>query len=612
MAEQTKLDYNKRTFLEIKAGLENYIKKYYPDSFRDFTENDLGILFIELMAGSSEILSFNTDRAFQETQLDNAQQRKSILNIAKNLGVKIPNKRASVTMVDFSVKVPAKGDTFATEYLPIIKAGTQVTGGGKVFELLEDVDFSSNVSNNGVANRIIIPNLDASELVQNYTITKREVVYNGSTKIFSRTIRVNDFKPFFEIVLPDTNVIEIDSIINLNGTNNPTPSMDSFYDDDLRFFEVDYLLQDRIFLPNSNVPLNQGSVLIPAKWKKIKKKFIKEFTDKSFCKITFGGGNGQIDLFQTVMANNGVYNGLDGYLQNTALGEIPSIDTQVFIKYRVGGGSSSNLGTNVLTSVGNVNLYVNGPDSKINQQVTRSLAVNNPIPALGGAEAPSLEDLRYMISYNYAAQDRCITLNDYMVRVFQMPGKFGGVFKNNIYKSENKVIIKILGINTDGTLNNTSNNILKENLAEYLSQFRSMNDYVEVADGQIFNLSTTFTLFIDEHIPSNQIALSAINTIINYFNIQNSSMNEDISLSQLIENVNNVKGVINIIDYKFFNLVGNGYSLNEINQPYVDDNTREIKLINNTLYSSLDSMFEFKNPEKNIKLILKKKNQLIT
>jgi hypothetical protein len=612
VAEQTKLDYNKRTFLEIKTGLENYVKKYYPDSFKDFTENDLGILFIELMAGSSEILSFNTDRAFQETQLDNAQQRKSILGIAKNLGVKIPNKRASVTMVDFSVKVPAKGDTFATEYLPIIKAGTQVTGGGKVFELLEDIDFSSNVSNNGVANRLIIPNLDASELVQNYTITKREIVYNGATKIFNRTIRSNDFKPFFEIILPDTNVIEIDSIINLNGTNNATPSLDSFYDDDLRFFEVDYLLQDRIFLADNNLPTDQGSILKPAKWKKIKRKFIKEFTDKSFCKITFGGGNGQIDLFQTVMSNNGIYNGLDGYLQNSALGEIPSIDTQIFVKYRVGGGSTSNLGANTLTTLGNINLTVNGSDSRVNQQVIRSLTVNNPIPALGGADAPSIEDIRNMISYNYSAQDRCITLNDYLVRIFQMPGKFGGAFKSNVYKIDNKISIKLLGINPDGTLNNTSNNILKENMAEYLSQYRSMNDYVEIDNGQIINLSTIFTLFIDEHIPSNQIALNAITTIKEYFNILNSNMNEDINLSNLIENVNNVKGVNNIIDYKFYNLIGNGYSLNEINQPYIDETTREIKLINNTLYSSMDSMFEIKNPEKNIKLILKKKNQLLT
>jgi hypothetical protein len=43
----------------------------------------------------------------------------------------------------------------------------------------------------------------------------------------------------------------------------------------------------------------------------------------------------------------------------------------MFIKYRVGGGSDSNVGPNVLTSLGIVN--VNGPDATLNSAVKTSL-----------------------------------------------------------------------------------------------------------------------------------------------------------------------------------------------------------------------------------------------
>jgi hypothetical protein len=48
----------------------------------------------------------------------------------------------------------------------------------------------------------------------------------------------------------------------------------------------------------------------------------------------------------------------------------------MFIKYRVGGGSDSNVGPNVLT-LGIVNMNVNGPDATLNSAVKTSLKVNN-------------------------------------------------------------------------------------------------------------------------------------------------------------------------------------------------------------------------------------------
>jgi hypothetical protein len=460
----TKIDYNLRSFTDIKDGLNNYIKQYYPDAFEDFTENSLGQLFVEIIAGASEILNYQIDRNVQETRLESAQLRKSILQHAKTLGLKIPNNRGSVTVCDFSVKVPAAGDSFSLDYTPILKAGTQVIGGGQVFELMDDIDFSSDVSLFGYKNRSIIPNIDANEVVQNYTLTKREIVFNGLSKVYSKIITNRESVPFYSITLPDTNVIGIDSIIVVNGINNQTPTVDQFYNDNLRWYEVDYLLQDRIFNE-----IGTYDNLKAGDWKLVNKKFITEFTDKGFCKITFGGGDPNSTLFSSAMSS-GVNNGLNAYIDNTSLGEILPINTQVFIKYKVGGGTSSNIGANVLNTIGNVNIFVNGVDSTINQRVARSLTVTNPIGAFGGADAPSTEQIRYMISYNFSAQDRAVTLTDYLLQVYKMPPKFGRPFRVNTMKIDNKVMISILGLNSDGKLDNQSTNILKENIANWISQ----------------------------------------------------------------------------------------------------------------------------------------------
>ena len=36
-----------------------------------------------------------------------------------------------------------------------------------------------------------------------YTITKRETVVNGTTKVFKKVVTPNDVRPFFEFFLPE-------------------------------------------------------------------------------------------------------------------------------------------------------------------------------------------------------------------------------------------------------------------------------------------------------------------------------------------------------------------------------------------------------------------------
>ena len=600
------VQYSSRTFSEIKENLIAYIKSAYPNILSDFSDSSIGSMMIDINAGVGNNLSMNIDRAYMETQLEYAQQKQSILNIAKNMGLNIPNKRPSVTVIDFTVTVPVLGDKPDSSYYPILLQGAQVIGGGKIFETQDIIDWNSPFSNLGDPNRSIIPNLDSNGIVMSYNVTKREVVINGSTNIYKKIIGVNETIPFYNLTLPDQNVIEIESVILLEGTNYSTnPSISDFNNDSYRYYEVDYLAQQRIFIENNSG--GNDNIIKAARWVDITKKFIKEYTSNGYCKLTFGSGDSDYNSFKNGLIKNGVNNRLflENFLNNTALGERLKQNSTLFVKYRTGGGISSNLGANVLTQLGGYTLRVSGSRQDYNQNVQRSLKVNNPIPAIGGNDGLSIEQIRNLIKYNTASQSRAVTLTDYLSEIYKMPGKFGSPFRANTYKENNKVVVSIIGIGSDGKLTNTSNTLLKTNISEYLAQYRMINDYVEVKDGKIFNLAFDIEVYV-ENIADNQIANNIISIVREYFNISNLEMNQDIYLGRLEKQILDANGVINIIDIKVYNKQGGEYSNNVVSQEIFDTSTGEIKIINNTIYSTVDSIFEIKYPEKDIRVFLKR------
>lgn len=601
------INYTSRNFADIRSDLVNMVKQYYPDIFNDFNDASVGMMILELNAAVGDMLSHNTDRMFQETQIDYAQERKSVLSMARTFGLKIPGKRPSVTIVDFSVTLPVLGDTFDISYAPIIRAGSQVSGAGKVFETSQDVDFSSPFTTGGIPNRLIIPNFDSNQNLINYTITKREIVTNGITKIFKRVINANDVRPFLEIVLPDDNVLSIDSIITLQGTNfTSEPAPEEFLNLDNRWFELDALAEDKVFIEdNSKITDNAG--VRPGKWISVTRKFIREYTDLGFTKIILGGGTQDTSSLCDFDSNTALVNQIGDFINNMSLGVTPTSNTTMFVKYRVGGGADTNLGPNVLTGLGIINMTVNGADAAINNAVKNSLKANNAFPALGGRGAPSVAEVRNMVRYNFASQNRAVTIKDYQSRIELMPGTFGVPFRCGVFEEQNKIKVYILGLDENSKLSNSSTSALKDNIATYLADYRMLNDYIEITNGRIINLGFQIDLYVDKKMPSSQIMSQVISAVQSFMDINQYQMGDNIYMSSLVETINNVAGVLNVIDLRVYNKVGAGkYSLNEISQPYIDSATRQIDIsADYTLFGEPTSMFEIKYPTSDIQVRFK-------
>jgi hypothetical protein len=247
-------------------------------------------------------------------------------------------------------------------------------------------------------------------------------------------------------------------------------------------------------------------------------------------------------------------------------------------------------------------MQVSGTDVVINDSVKSSLTVNNPIPALGGKNEPSVEELRNLIRYNFSAQNRCVTLKDYQSRIALMPGQYGVPFRSGVFEEQNKIKVYIISLDANSKLTTKTTSALRDNIATYLADYRMINDYVEVDGGRVINLGFEIELFIEKQFPQSQIMAEVISQVTSYMDVNKFDMGDNIYLAALMETINNVKGVLNVIDMRVFNKIGNGeYSMNEIAQPYLDEETREIDLLGQfTLFGESTSMFEVRYPNKDI------------
>ncbi len=299
---------------------------------------------------------------------------------------------------------------------------------------------------------------------------------------------------------------------------------------------------------------------------------------------------------------------ISSVLDNTSLGQRLPVNSTLFIKYRIGGGQLSNVGSNTLNQISNINSVILGTDSSLNQSVISSTRANNPVPAIGGRGLPSVEEIKHFIGANFASQMRCVTLDDYIARCFQIPGKFGSPFRISGQVNDNKVILYILSRASNGQLMSTSTSIIKNNIAAFLTRYRMINDFVEINDGKVINIQVEVDLLIDKNFNASEVKARAAKSVIDFFDIENRQMNEEIYISQIIDSLREVPGVINVVNIRFYNMVGGGYSDTVISQSSGESifiqgtggYRIQIVPIDNTIFGTPISMFEVKFPNKDI------------
>jgi len=601
-----KINYTNRDFEGLRLDLINYTKQYYPELIQNFNDASVYSVLMDLNAAIADNLHFHIDRSIQETVLQYAQQRSSIYNIARTYGLKIPGYRPSVAIVDFSITVPPLGDSEDIRYLGILRAGSQFNGAGTTFETVYDIDFSTQYNQDGFVNRTKIPTFDANNKIVNYVITKREVVVNGFTKVFKKVINPVDAVPFFNLFLPERNVLGITAVIQKDGTSYPgTPTFQEFLTaTNNKWYEVDALAEDTIFVEDPTKPTDNAGVKV-GKYIKTEQRFVTEYTPEGFMKLQFGGGtttpNEQLKSF----TNIGIPLDINNYQNNIGLGLTVKPNTTLFVQYRVGGGLATNVGVGVINQIGTIDFAVTGPSDSINRNVIQSLQSNNVTAAIGGSNPPSTEEVRNMVSFNFAAQKRAVTINDYKSLIDTMPGKFGAPAKVSITEKNNKINIQILSYDTSGKLTQVVSNNLKSNLATYLSKYRMINDYINIDVAKVVDLEFEVFVVLDSTQNQGQVITQIIDQISNTMNPKNRELGQNVNVSDIRRLVQNTAGVVSLTEIRVFNKVGGQYSSSQTSQRFIDTATKQIELIDDTVFAEPDQIYQIRYDNKDIKVRVK-------
>ena len=662
-----KISYVNKDFNDFRQSIIEYTKQYYPELTDSMNDASVGSWLIDVVAGVSDSLSYHIDRAFQETNINGAQQTSSLYNLARNNGVKIPGPKGAMTEMKLTCLLPVntnvENEVSTTRnpnwaLAPIVKKGTTFTNGSIVFELDHDVDFSQIADENGVPNRTIELVKNSNEVITGFKVSKHFVVYAGTTKIFKKEIRKTDVYPFMEVTLPYNDIMGVQSVIFKEGLNHQLePNLDEFmYDDEYipadftqgkkdiyRFFEVDALIEPYRWGASLNdvyTPIKtaygyyNGKDVVPTsyithgEWKPLKQKFVTEYTDKGYLKLIFGAGHKYIDNNYTLGdAASHSKHLISKMVNNDALGVTPKINTTMYVLYRVGGGSTSNLPKGAINKIGNLNvtfgdcMYENTM-ARETSEIKASFTVTNTTPAIMGRDMMTGEELRNYIKYNKGSQDRCVTLSDYRSRISQMPSQYGMAYRAGVTEENNKIMIYLLGLDMNGKLTTEIPSVFVKNLESYLSEYRMINDFVEMKAGRIINVSFEIDCYVNKSFNSADVVGNIIRKVTEYMSPDKHEMGDDVFLGDLEKEISMLDGVVNLIDLRVYNEYGTNYSPTQTTQQTKTDTecysttsgeisaTRseiDLDASDHILYTENDTMLEIKYPEQNIRVRIKQK-----
>lgn len=649
------INYLSRNFDDIKGELINFSKKYYPTLAESFNDSSVGSWFIDLVSAVGDDLSYSIDRAYQENNINSSNLKSSVLNVARMNNVKVPGPKSSMVEVELSCEVGVDQNKPRWKDCPIVKRDTQVGAGQYTFELMEDVDFAEQFNNNGFSNRRFEPNRDTNGAINSYTIYKTVMAVAGTSKIYKRTISANELEPFMEVILPEQNIMNVESIIfKPIVSSSYNPKTYEFYVDaeefqtsgesvkTYRYFEVNslsdlYRFDENIDVSKSidrqphayedytetygcNDDVNETSTrttrIYQGKWHSITQKFVTEYTDNGYLKIIFGASS--YDKLPSNGTEYGQYM-MSNLMNNKMLGVLPQAGWTMYVRYKVGGGIETNLGVGAINSIKFLNV-----EFKNNQNagpVTQSIKVTNISNSVGGKDAPSTEELKYITKYSIGSQERCVTLNDYKGRLAMMPPKYGAPFRYNAIEENNKVVMSFLGLTANGKLDTALPSLLIENIKEYMSHYKNLTDYIEMRSGKVYNLGFEIDVFIDKNYTTEYVIKTIIEKVKEYFDVNNHMMGDSIFVGDIEKEINKLDGVIALIDFRVYNIYGGSYGSNAKFPLYSNDtdvcnahvverylqpkgdaicDRIDLEALDSVLENDYNSLFEILNPNSDI------------
>ena len=626
--------YLNKDFSQIRNNLIEFSKQYYPNTYKDFNESSPGMMFIEMASYVGDVMSYYVDSQFKESLLGYSEELRTLYAMAQTFGYKPRLTAPSQVTLDIFQLVPAKGTASSIEpdydYALNIPVGARVeTSDGVTFRTIQGCDFRYNNTTSSPRVTTVFET-DSNDSPTFYLLKKQVQAQSGA--ITSEDFTFTGAKKYSRIKLSNTNIIDIISVVDSDGNN---------------WNEVDSLAQDTVFdevenNSNNDPGLAQYSDDVPylLKLKRVSRRFTTYRRPDGKTELRFGAGvsdNADEDIIpnpDNVGSNlpdspSKIYETFDpsNFLKTKTYGLAPS-NTTLSITYQYGGGIQDNVGVDEINKIAGITLEIDSTNLSQStlDTVKQSVRISNPEASSGGLGAESVDELRENIKAYFQAQGRAVTKEDYIIRTYALPDKYGNIAKAYIVQDDqlsgtpqssyeitqedvgkplseiqNRIPnplalnLYVLGYNSNRKLS-LVNDAVKQNLKTYLTRFRPITDAVNIKNGYIINIGVEYKIITKSNFSQEQVLGLANERVSEFFNIDNWQINQPIVLSDLGYEISLVDGVASVTDIKIVNKFetsegysGNGYDV-------------DTALKNGILYPSLDpSIFELKFPLKDIR-----------
>lgn len=554
--------YLAKDFSSLRSQLLEYARLYYPDRLRDFSEASLGGLFLDMAAYVGDTMSFYLDHQYTELNPETAVETSNIQKHLNTSGVPIVGASPALVAVNIYIQVPATNVNNTVipdpDTLPIVQMNSIYTAdNGVEFIQLEDIDFAKTRSDGNLYASCKIATRSAQGVPTSFIMMLSALCISGKETTDSFSID-STFVPFRQLTLTQPNVSEIISVIDAYGNT---------------YYEVNALSHDVVYQNVNNVSgdneLVQSSIkVIPAPYRYTKR------TDLATRKtmLTFGGGTANTleddvipdpsefaisfpysKTFSRVSINP------QQMLQTKTLG-VATVSTTLDITYRYGGGLQHSVAANSVKNVKLLNMFFPGnPKPSTAANVRNSIEVSNPKQASGGEDAPTVDELKALIPMVKNSQDRIVSSQDLLARVYAIPSNFGRVFRAAVRPNVNNPLAAQLFILSRDNQQKliTSPDTLKQNLVKYLSPYRLISDAIDILDAPIVNLTLQFEVVIDPSLNRNVVLQAVLTKLQKMFNVKNYHIDQPIILADVRNAIYAVQGIVSVDRVDFDNVINN-------------------------------------------------------
>ena len=628
--------YLNKDFSSFRDSLIEFSKTYFPNTYNDFNESDPGMMFIEMASYVGDVLSYYIDEQFKESLLSFAEEKKTIYEISQGYGYRPRQASPATVILDVFQTVPSKtpavtlpggdiGRPPDEDYCLTIPAGMQATStNGTVFRTTGDVIFWDSSSLSPREEDIFEVDDEEPSNITKWLLKKQVKAVSGT--VTTEYVTFGAAEKYKRIALSNNPVLEIISVTDSDGN---------------KWYEVPFLAQDTVYADFENTTKNspdlvEGRNFAPFLLKLVKtsKRFKTFIRPDGKTELRFGSGVAAGADEEIIPNPSNVGSNLPGtpsfldtsfdpanFLNTETYGQCPT-NTTLTIKYSYGGGINDNVASNTINNITLLSSEFNNSlslDSTLQTISQDSVAASNPNPATGGGGAETLENVRVNALAYFQAQSRAVTKDDYITRVYSLPPKYGNIAKIYIIQDEQVAAVGqneaepefqpnplALNMYTLGYDQNKKlvglNDAVKENIKTYLTQYRMMTDAVQLKDAWVINIGVRFAIFTKRGFNKNEVMLSCVSKLKEYFRIDKWQINQPIVLTDITSEILSVDGVATIVKPQenredlviIENKWGSGYSANlydVVNATF-----------NGVVYPSVDpAIFEVKYPDTDIR-----------